>query len=396
MSRIRRVFGKALAVAAFALIVAVPLAAAASQPRDVIYNFTGGAEGGVPYGGLIRDAAGNFYGATSQGGGACNCGVVFKLSPLGAATALYTFTGGSDGGRPFTKLIADAAGNLYGTASQGGAHNSGVVFKLTPAGQETVLYSFAGGSDGAIPYDGLTVDGAGNIYGTTQNGGPANVGTVFKLAPDGAETVLHAFNGGRDGNYPMGVVMDKDGNLYGNSIGRPNKPTGRIFKIAPNGKFSVLYFFSGGTDGGFPRGGLIMDKQGVVFGATTNGGGACDCGVVFELGPGARQTVLHTFAGPDGSIPQGSLIIDNHGDLYGVTHFGGAFGEGTVFQLSLGGTLTVLHSFAGSQDSPPDGERPTGGLIRYMNKLYGTTNGGGSGVGCSGGCGVVFEVKKAK
>ncbi len=402
MSRIQRIFAKALVGAALALSVAVPLGAAAQgMPRDVIYNFTGGAEGARPAAGLIMDTAGNFYGTASFGGSSncpIGCGAVFKLSPLGAATALYTFNGGHDGFEPLDKLVADAAGNLYGTTKHGGAHRLGVVFKVTPGGVETVLHAFAGGSDGASPDAGLTMDTAGNFYGTTDAGGLSNLGTAFKLAPDGTLTVLHAFTGGADGSDPVGdLIMDKKGALYGSAFSDSGGP-GTIFKIAAGGKFSVLYTFTGGADGAGPYG-VIMDRQGALYGATTGGGGPCDCGVVFKLAPDGTQTVLHSFTGADGSSPAGSLIMDRQGNLFGVTNLGGSFGIGTVFQLSPDGTETVLHNFAGTHDSPPDGDGPDGSLILSMNKLYGVTLIGGTGTGsnCNKvGCGVVFAVRKAK
>ncbi len=398
MSRIRRVFGRALAGAALALSVAVPLVAAARAP-DVVYNFTGGSEGSHPVGGLIMDKAGNFYGTTSDGGvngGTCvqGCGAVFKLSPLGVATALHTFTGGSDGARPQDTLFADAAGNLYGTANIGGAHNLGVVFKLTPGGVETVLYSFAGGSDGSNPYAGLIADAAGNFYGTTLHGGPSDLGTVFRLAPDGTETVLHAFTGGRDGSGPYGgVIMDKHGNLYGDTLLGGPRNAGVIFKIAPNGKFSLLYTFTRHADGGAPHGGLIRDKQGNLYGVTTEGGRTW--GVVFKLAPDGTQTVLHTFAESDANS-EGSLIMDQQGDLFGTTEGGGADGLGSVIQISPDGKETVLHSFTGMVSRPFDGLQPFSSLTKHMNKLYGVTTQGGNGNACASGCGVVFEVRKAK
>ncbi len=260
---------------------------------------------------------------------------------------------------------------------------------------ETVLHSFAGGSDGDDPQSGLIADGAGNFYGTTEGGGPSDDGTVFKLAPDGTETVLHAFTGGHhDGAQPFsaGVIMDKHGNLYGDTGLGGAGDSGVIFKIAPNGKFSLLYSFTGGADGGLPFGGLVRDKQDNLYGATTKGGAGY--GVVFKLAPGGAQTVLHTFAAFDGSTPEASLIVDKQGNLFGTTEGGG----GTVFQLSPDGTHTVLHSFAGNRDRPPDGAYPKGSLLLYMNKLYGATSAGGTGFGCAlqTGCGVVFEVRRAK
>jgi uncharacterized repeat protein (TIGR03803 family) len=398
MSRIQHVFGKALVGIALALSVALPLGAA-ERRADILYNFTGGADGAFPGAGLIRDTAGNFYGVAPGGNGlCCGAGVVFKLSPLGAETPIYTFTGGRDGAEPFGKLVADAAGNLYGTTEGGGDHNLGVVFKLTPGGMETVLYSFAGESDGARPGAGLAMDAAGNLYGTTSFGDLHNAGIIFKIAPDGTETVLHAFTDRRDGSGPQSdLIMGRRGALYGTAFLGGASNSGTVFKIPPDGKFSVLYSFTGLADGGRPAGGVIMDRHGALYGTTTSGGGGpCNtCGVVFKLAPDGTETVLHNFAGaPDAASPSSSLVLDRHGNLFGVTYLGGRSNRGAVFQISPDGTETVLHSFS----RPPDGERPSGSLLLYMNKLFGTTAAGGAGAACAPqpSCGTVFEVRKAK
>ncbi len=395
MARTQQVFGKALLGAAFALSVALPLGAA-ERRADILYNFTGGADGADPSAGLIRDAAGNFYGTAAGGGGGCGCGVVFKLSPLGAETTLYTFTGGNDGSDPATKLVADAAGNLYGTTLFGGAHNFGVVFKLTPAGLETVLHAFAGGKDGQYPIAGMVM-GAGNLYGTTdQGGGRSDLGgTVFKVAPDGTETVLHAFSCGSDGCDPQGdLFIDQTGVLYGTTLLGGDAGGGTIFDIPLGRVFSTRHAFDGGANGVAPAGGVIMDGQGVLYGTTSSGGGgSCNCGVVFKLAPHDVLTVLHAFTGaPDARSPGDSLVMDGQGNLFGATETGGRKDRGAVFEVSPDGTETVVHSFAGS----PDGKHPQGSLLLYMNKLHGLTAEGGTGGACTYGCGTVYEVKKAK
>ncbi len=395
MSRIQRGFGKALLGAALALSVALPLTAG-ERRVDILYNFTGGADGAVPSAGLVRDAAGNFYGAAGGGGGACGCGVVFKLSPQGVETTLHTFAGGSGGRRPNGALVADAAGNLYGTTKLGGAHDFGVVFKLTPGGAETVLHAFAGGSDGERPRAGLAMDGAGNLYGATFAGGASDLGTVFKLAPDGTETVLHAFTGGADGTNPNGgLIVDEKGALYGATFSDQGGH-GAIFKIAAGGHFSVLHSFTGGADGTRPHGGVIMDPQGNLYGTTLFGGAkgcASGCGVVFKLAPDGALTVLHSFTGaPDARSPEDSLVMDGQGNLFSATEDGGNFNRGAVFEISPDGTEAVVHSFAGS----PGGKHPQGSLLLYMNKLNGVTAAGGTAGGCQAGCGTVFEVRKAK
>jgi uncharacterized repeat protein (TIGR03803 family) len=197
----------------------------------VLYNFTGGADGSHPYGGLIQDSQGNFYGTTSQGGtgsgcGLAGCGVVFKFAADGTETVLYSFTGGADGSGPLAGLLLDGQGNLYGTTAGGGSPTCdgigcGVVFKVTLKGAETALYSFLGGTDGATPQTALIMDGQGNLYGTTYGGGNlscngSSCGTVFKVSATGEETVLYRFTGSTDGGIPLaGLVMDSQGNLYG-------------------------------------------------------------------------------------------------------------------------------------------------------------------------------------
>ena len=246
-------------------------------------------------------------------------------------TPLYSFTGGSDGGSPRGKLVADAAGNLYGTAGGGGAHGRGVVFKVTPGGVETVLYSFRGApNDGAQPASGLVMDGAGNLYGTTLSGGPVSDGTVFKLAPDGTETVLHSFTGDADGYDPTGdLVMDKSGALYGNTY---SYGPSTIFKIAPNGDYSVLHTFRfGGAGGDCVYGGVIIDSHGALYGTTTSN--CRSAPVVFKLTPNGKETVLHTFTGLDGVGSDASLIMDRQGNLFGTSNGGGRFRHGTVFRF---------------------------------------------------------------
>ena len=194
----------------------------------VLHNFTNGADGGNPYGGVILDWAGNLYG-TASGGGASNAGVIFKIDRSGHETALYTFTGGPDGGSPFGQLIRDSNGNLYGTTNGGGASNAGVIFKIDTSGHETVLYSFTGGDDGGFPLAGLIRDSAGNLYGTTNGGGVAGAGVVFKIDRSGHETALYGFTGGDDGGFPLWVTLARDsaGNLYGTTVARRRIERGR-------------------------------------------------------------------------------------------------------------------------------------------------------------------------
>jgi uncharacterized repeat protein (TIGR03803 family) len=386
---------------------------AAAQELTTLYSFTGtgSGDGAYPNAGLIADPAGNLYGTTQVGGAdpSCNqapgCGTVFQLTPSATLTVLHSFTG-SDGEQPFAGLIADAAGNLYGTTWGGGDNGRGTVFQLDPSGTLTVLHSFTGGSDGQRPVTGLLADAAGNLYGTTGGGGDGGYGTVFQLDPSGNLTVLYSFTGGSDGRNPdSALIADAGGNLYGTtnqggdlvSCNDPNTHgCGTVFQLTPPGSLTVLHRFAG-SDGSRPVdwAGLLADAAGNLYG-TTSAGGANGRGTVFQLDSSGTLTVLYSFTGgSDGGDPTAGLIADTAGNLYGTTLEGGAtgncnqpYGCGTVFQLTPSGALTVLHTFTGS-----DGASPEAGLIAdAAGNLYGTTHSGGAGTSCVQGCGTVFEL----
>jgi uncharacterized repeat protein (TIGR03803 family) len=300
---------------------------------------------------------------------------------------LYQFKAGPGGAEPYATPIIDSKGNLYSTTCNDGAFASGVVWKLSPTGKETVLYNFKQtGGGGGMPYSSLIRDAAGNLYGTTQfrgiYGGPCGAlgcGTVFKVDPSGNETVLHRFTGkANDGmTSEQGLVADPAGNLYGTTTHGGHKGLGVIFKIDPSGKWSILHSFDFNIEGFFSYGGtLLRDSAGNLYG-TTEVGGAVGSGTVFKLGPGGKLTVLHAFGGTgDGAGPIGNLVKDAAGNFYGVTEFGGAFGLGTVFKIDAKGVETVLYSFSGTKG---DGLSPVGGLVRDdAGNLYGTTNSGGA------------------
>jgi uncharacterized repeat protein (TIGR03803 family) len=359
---------------------------AEAQQLTTLYSFTGSGsgDGANPGASLIADPAGNLYGTTA-GGGASGQGTVFQLDPSGNPSVLYSFTGG-DGSHPRSALIADAAGNLYGTTINGGANDAGTVFQLTPSGTLNVLYSFTGGSDGALPFAGLIADAAGNLYGTTNGGGAGGQGTVFRLDPSGTLTVLYSFTGGNDASPWAGLIADAAGNLYGTTEGGDGP--GEVFQLTPSGTLNVLHNFTG-PDGAVPHGGLITDAAGNLYG-TTHNGGTSGYGTVFQLTPSGALTVLHSFSGGgDGAYPEAGLIADIAGNLYGTTYGGGAGAPGTVFQLTPSGALGVLHSFTGGSD----GGRPVADLIAdAAGNLYGTTSTGGATASCPGGCGTVFEL----
>ncbi|MGH6889207.1 MAG: choice-of-anchor tandem repeat GloVer-containing protein [Rhizomicrobium sp.] len=316
---------------------------------NVLYAFKSNLKDGkYPIANVARDKAGNLYGTTEYGGGAYDvcrmtgCGIIYEVAPDGSETVLHRFEG-SDGADPDNTPIPDAHGNLYGTTFYGGAYGSGVVFGLSPKGKLDVLHSFSG-SDGAGPAGALIADQSGDLYGATVSGGESQSGVIYKLAPDGTLTVLHAFQGLSDGSVPNGpLVRDADGNLYGTTVGGGSTcgdgdGCGVAFKLAPDGTLTVLHVFTAGSDGGYPEGGLIADGAGNLYGVTVDGGiQDCQgpgCGVVFKLTADGTETVLYSFdTGDSGFHPQEGLTIDGHGDLYGTTWEGGADGFGTIFRL---------------------------------------------------------------
>src|SRR5271157_153214 len=342
-------------VCALLLIAARP---AQAQTETVLYNFTGFSDGSHPQSSLIADGAGNLYGTTALGG-TCpgwnqyGCGVVFEISPNGSGgwkqTVLHTFAAPPDGANPlFSPVIFDISGNLYGTTQWGGASNVGTVFELSPAGASwtaTILYSFTGGADGGHPAAGLVMDRAGNLYGTGQTGGANGQGTVFKLSPSGAETLLYTFGSqSGDGSYPFaGLVLDETGNLYGTTYSGGANGGGTVFKLAPTGTETVLYSFgSRSGDGSNPYAGLVFDNNGNLYGATYSGG-ANGGGTVFKLAPTGTETVLYSFGSRsrDGSKPWSGLVFDEKGNLYGTTHGGGAYGAGVVFEVNPAAVTTT-------------------------------------------------------
>jgi uncharacterized repeat protein (TIGR03803 family) len=383
---------------------------APAQTLTVLYSFTNSPDGAEPAASVVRDATGNLYGTTYMGGSfgpTAPGGTVFKVDKSGKETVLLSLDGviGAPGGAfPTNPLILDATGNLYGVALEG-IGGSGVIFKLSPSGKETILYNFQGGLFNEKPKDpqgGLLMDKAGNLYGTTVSGGVSpcshhghpDCGTVFKLAKNGKLTILYSFKGGSDGASPAGsLIMDKAGNLYGTTqAGGDLSCTflfmpgcGVVFKLDPTGKETVLHRFRGGADGADPAGSLLMDDAGNLYGSAVYAGefgGQCDafgyeygCGTLFKVDNAGKFSVLHSFSsdGAEGQNPNGGLVSDPAGNLYGTTEFGGdSLVGGTIFKVSTTGKLKVLFGLGGN-----DGITPAAGLIRdSAGNFYGTTYGG--------------------
>jgi hypothetical protein len=439
------------------VILGWPPTARATGKEQVLYSFQGIPDGSIPVGGVVIDVSGNLYGATTDGGssscgGIAQCGTVYQLQPPsqqgGAWTEsmLYVFQGKgvSDGETPAGGVILDKAGNLYGTTAYGGAGDCillggdvgcGTVYELTPptipgsGWTETVLYSFQGGKDGYVPTGNLVFDSAGNLYGATYYGGGfgvcdqgfyPNCGTIFKLSPPktkgGAwkENVLYSFKSGTDGANPNGsLVFDQKGALYGTTFFGGNQGCqqdsgvgcGTVFKLSPPAKkghawgYKVLHRFNDGVypqalgDGENPAAGVILDRKGTLYGTTF--GAAEGEGTVFTLTPPTKrggpwkETLLHLFNRDDAGNPQGSLVFDRGGDLYGAAP-GGTYFRGAIYRLKRHGNgwkYRVLYDFSGS----PDGYQPGSNLIfDGVGDAYGTTQYGGTG-SCQNGCGTVFE-----
>jgi len=375
----------ALTIVLLPALAATPSAQA--QTYSVLYNFTGGSDGGYPlYGSLVQDKSGNLYG-TTEAGGSSYAGTVFQVSKSGTETVLYNFTGSTDGAYPFGGLVL-SGNTLYGTALEGGS-GYGVVFAVNIKKKtETVLYAFTGSSDGGYPYDGLVMDKKGNLYGTTYYGGSSSDGTVFEVVPKTKkETVLYSFNY-TDGGYPFsGLTLNTAGTiLYGTATDGGSSGYGVVFSLTLKGDtYKMLYNFTGTSgDGAYPWGTLGLDSKGNLYGTTYYGGSNYYYGTVFEVVPKTgKETVLYSFSGgTDGGYPYSGAVLDKKGNLYGTTDSGGSSGYGTVFKLAKT-TETVLHSFDYS-----DGGYPICGvLMDSKGDLFGTAEEGGSGYD-----GVVWEI----
>jgi hypothetical protein len=402
-----------------------------AQTFQVIYNFKGGTTGANPFGGLTMDSAGNLYGvASAGGGGSCvlisqpGCGMAYKLTPSNgswAFSSLYSFVGQPDGAAPLAPLTIGPNGKLYGTTAAGGEgsctylgdSDCGTVFEIpeTKGKTDKILYRFAGSADGGLPLiSGITFVGA-NMYGATNRGGdlscntPYGCGAVYELTQAGKETVIHQFTDlGGDGGFPIsGLVADKSGDLYGTTasggdLGVCNGDgCGTVYELihtASGWSEKIVYSFTGTSDGENPNGGLILDAKGNIYGTTWQAG-AGGGGTVFELhkNPNGvwRLYVLYSFENAGFTVSP--LVMDSNGNIFGTTQNGGGAGSfGRVFELIPNGTnwtYRELYDFTGMTD----GGNPLGGLVLdSAGNLYGTTFYYGS-TSCGGsGCGVIFEV----
>jgi len=406
------------------IVTTMTIPAAQAQTFTVLHTFTGTADGANPLdAGLAMDGAGSLYGATALGGPqteACSyfgsCGTVFKLSPRGSSwtfDTLYGFTGGSDGNYPDAPIAFGPDGVIYSTTFFGGSnncnyHGCGVVYSLRPPAafcrsalcpwSETVLYRFTGESDGGEPAGGaLAFDQTGNLYGTAATGGAHAHGDVYELVHNSGQwtlNVLYSFTGQSDGGASWsGVTFASAGNMYGTTADGGLYQGGTAFELSPSGtgwNLTPIHQFVLDADGYLGVGNLLLDSSGNLRGTNEHfgmGGGGTAYELTFSNGSW-HFSVLHSFSGGYG--PQGAMVMDQAGNLYGTTVGGGAYGPGTVFKLTPsdgGWNYTVLHNFTGGSD----GANPYGQIVLDGNdNLYGTTSEGGT--GCNGGCGVVWKI----
>lgn len=360
-----------------------------SQTLTVLHTFHG-PDGETPLGGLIHGSDGYLYGTTDFGG-KLGCGTVFKISLSGKFKSIYSFAGGNDGCEPARSVIRDTAGNIYGTTEAGGPSNLGTVFKIDSTGHESVLYAFTGGSDGEYPDNDLVRDKSGNLYGTTIAGGDGGAGTLFKIDTKEKESIVYSFTEDPqgEGGAAGGPIIDSSGNLYGAAQGGAHN-SGCIFKIDSEGNFTDLFDFGvpPSPNGDVPASDLTFGPGGILYGTTSAGGdlncSSAGCGTVFEFSNGV-ETVLHAFGPPpaDASTVSGPLDRDLAGNLYGVAS-GGIVNSGAIYKVDSSGNETVLYSFTGGTD----GGTPWGRVyVDSTGAVFGTTLFGGNSMND----GVVFK-----
>ncbi|MGA8301128.1 MAG: choice-of-anchor tandem repeat GloVer-containing protein [Terriglobales bacterium] len=381
---------------------------ASGQTFSVLYTFTGGNDGAFPGVTPTLDAAGNLYGGTVENASStCKafCSNIFKLSPAGQETTLFTSKGGVQGFGPST-LIVNKSGTIYGTMQYGGKDIAGYVFKLSKKDKITMLHQFpASSGDGQLPAF-LILDPAGNMHGLAVQGGGTGCdglgcGIIFELAKKKFQESIIDFT---DGIWlPDSLLLDAKGNLYGTSYfgggaGCGGTGCGTVFKIDTTGNITILYRFQGVPDASLPEGQIALDSEGNVYGTTWEGGNGsiCQpsgCGTIYKIDPSGKETVLHEFSYNDGALPEGGVLLDSSGNLYGTAYAGGNHGFGTVFKIDAGGNFTTIYNFTNGAD----GAEPDTGLVRdadgnlYGGALFGGYS-GGNGLCFPGGCGTIFKI----
>ncbi len=364
------------------LICAAATTASHAQTLTTLHSFTG-TDGNGPAASLILARDGNYYGTTTQGG-TTDAGVVFKMTPSGTVTVFYNFCSKpqcTDGAAPYAGLVQGSDGNFYGATGNGGSGNNsnGTVFRITPSGTLTTLHSMCtetNCADGSGPESTMVQASDGNYYGTAIFAGTGRGGVLYRITPSGAYSVVYNFDPATTGQLPNGVIQGSDGNLYVTTFQGGTNNAGTVVRITLSGAATVLYTFcsqSGCVDGNFPEAALLQGTDGNLYGTTLRGG-TFTWGTVFKITPSGTLTTLHSFNLSDGGELSAAVIQGTDGNFYGTTYAGGVNNVGSLFGITPSGSLTLLHSFAGS-----DGARPQGGLLQKADgSFYGTTLVGGT------------------
>jgi uncharacterized repeat protein (TIGR03803 family) len=352
---------------ALAVFVAIFTITAQAQ-FSVLYNYGTNFDDPItPSGVVAQGRDGKLYGAAAFGG-AFSCGAVFKITTNGTYSKIHDVeTNTNEGCYLEGGLTLGTDGNFYGTTAEGGVGSGGTIFKMTPSGSVTVLYSFTNGSDGGFPFAPPVQARDGNFYGTTSEHGANGYGTVYKLTSGGTFSTLHQFDL-TDGAAPLGpLVQGTDGSLYGTaSSGGADGllGSGVVFKITTAGNLTVLHSFSDNPDGAEPDAGLIQGTDGNYYG-TTRSGGTSGAGVVFKITPAGTLTVLHSMESTaDGGNPVAGLVQASDGNFYGANVIGGSLGYGTLFKITASGTFSVLYNFDGTT-----GSEPSSTLFQHTNGI---------------------------
>lgn len=362
-----------------AAVIAVGPITVSAQVLSVLHSFNG-SDGQLAESALVQGSDGNFYGTTALGGDH-HKGTVFKIDATGNLTTLHSFSGfPSDGATPVAGLLQGSDGNFYGTTALGGMFYQGTLFRITPAGAVTIVHSFSGLlGDGSVPMGGLVQTSDGSLFGTTALGGAHAKGTVFRTAV-GVVVTLHSFSGSPDegANPTAKLVRGSDGNFYGTTVRGGTQNRGTVFKVGSLGSFTTLHSFSGSPgEGAIPFAGLVQGSDGNFYG-TTALGGEHYLGTVFNMTSAGSLTTMHSFSGSsgEGASPLAGLVQASDGNFYGTTSLGGAHYLGTIFRINPAGSLTTLRSFSGS---PGEGASPVAALLQASDgNFYGTTSLGGA------------------
>ena len=376
-------------VVLFFLLCGAVIARAQSATYVDLHDFGSGLDGQDAEAGVTFDKAGDAFGTTERGG-ANDLGMVWEVTAGGTYKDLHDFGSSTDGAEPYGNLVFDSAGDIFGTAAESGAHQYGMIWEITAAGQYKDLHDFDW-TDGAYPYAGASLDAKGDLFGTANQGGANSLGMIWEITSSGTFKDLHDFGATGDGEYPRaGVSFDSAGNAYGTAFEGGANGGGMVWEItASGGAYSDLHDFGAGTDGGLPYAGVAIDSNGNLYGTTSEGGANTSAdqgmggGMIWEITSSRAYKDLHDFGGSgDGLYSGAGVSFDSKGDLFGTTGWGGVnteanFGNGggVVWEIGSSGTYQKLHDFGAGED----GSLPFVGVtVGADGNLYGATSQGGA------------------